>query len=322
MEQSSFISLDSRPKPQIPSNVTRICRALKAESTDGIPQVIYYQAGVGSGPGIRDRFIGGSTGLGLSEHIREAYDFLANNYLIGDEIFLLGFSRGAFTARSISGLIGNIGILTKPGMDDFYAIFLDYQNSGYPDYRSPFPATPFSDKPNIRDPEYGRELERVGDGKIQFGRSHWLTHIAAWSNNARCPYQSRGRLGNRWSVLVSPLRSYPVLLNDSTGSLGIPRVGWLDKLGPSLPEEEFAFSDCIVDSSVQNAFQALALDERREPFAPAVWHKPRGSSTVRPSIQRLTCLLWLTNTMTVSQAGLVSRRSFQCWRRILGPGAR
>jgi uncharacterized protein (DUF2235 family) len=53
----------------------------------------------------------GGTGSGLSEHVREAYGFLAHNYAAGDEIFLFGFSRGAYTARSVAGLISQAGLL-------------------------------------------------------------------------------------------------------------------------------------------------------------------------------------------------------------------
>jgi len=54
--------------------------------------------------------------------------FLANNYHEGDEIFLFGFSRGAYTVRSLAGLIGHIGILTKKGMEDFPRVFQDYED--------------------------------------------------------------------------------------------------------------------------------------------------------------------------------------------------
>lgn len=111
--------------------------------------------------GLRDRFIGGTTGSGLSEHIREAYAFIANNWTPGDEIFLLGFSRGAFTARKVADLIGVVGLLTKAGMGDFYAVFQDYQNSWDEDYRSEYPNIPFRNKPNARDSSYLEELVRV-----------------------------------------------------------------------------------------------------------------------------------------------------------------
>ena len=65
----------------------------------------------------------------------------------GDEIILIGFSRGAFTARSISGMIHDIGLLTREGMTNFYAIFKDLQNAKNAKYRDIFPTIPFPNKP-------------------------------------------------------------------------------------------------------------------------------------------------------------------------------
>ena len=63
--------------------------------------------------------------------------FLCNNYEDGDEIYLVGFSRGAFTARSIGGLIEAMGLLTKKGLEDFYVIFNDWERQNDPDYYKP-----------------------------------------------------------------------------------------------------------------------------------------------------------------------------------------
>lgn len=60
---------------QLPSNVTRIGRAIKAESSDRIPQIIYYQGGVGTEGGPVSRIVGGATAEGLSDNIREGYSF-------------------------------------------------------------------------------------------------------------------------------------------------------------------------------------------------------------------------------------------------------
>ena len=108
-----------------PSNVTRLGRAIHTESVEGIQQIVYYQAGVGSVGNITNKAIGGAVGAGLAEHVREAYSFIANNYSDSppDEIFLVGFSRGAFTARSVAGLIGHIGVLTKSGLPYFSVIY-------------------------------------------------------------------------------------------------------------------------------------------------------------------------------------------------------
>lgn len=107
---------------EVPTNITRITRALKSVSSSGIPQIVYYQSGVGTGGKI-DKIVGGGTGNGLLENVREAYGFLAHNYHPGDTIHFFGFSRGAYTARSICGLICRLGVLTKRGMDRFYEIY-------------------------------------------------------------------------------------------------------------------------------------------------------------------------------------------------------
>lgn len=58
------------------------------------------------------------------------YNFICANYVDGDEIILIGFSRGAFTARSVADMIASLGLLTPQGLDHFYGIFDDYENMG------------------------------------------------------------------------------------------------------------------------------------------------------------------------------------------------
>ena len=143
--------------------MTRIARAILPETESGIPQIVYYQAGIGTEGTWWDHIYGGGTGAGLSENIREAYSFLAKNYMPDDEIFLIGFSRGAFTARSIGSMIASVGLLTTKGMEQFYPIFSDWENQVKPDgWKSPFPKQPFDDKPRVTDPRYTAELEKVG----------------------------------------------------------------------------------------------------------------------------------------------------------------
>ena len=103
----------------------------------------------------------GATGLGLNENVREAYSFIANNWSHGDEIFLIGFSRGAFTARTVAGLIDSIGLLTKPGLSYLPEIFQDVLHRRNPDYKPRNPRVPFPNKPSASDPRYVAELESV-----------------------------------------------------------------------------------------------------------------------------------------------------------------
>ena len=78
-------------------------------TTAGKEHIIYYERGVGTGA--FDQFRGGAFGEGLTQNIRHAYKFLSFWYEPGDEIFIYGFSRGAYTARSLVGYLGAAGLL-------------------------------------------------------------------------------------------------------------------------------------------------------------------------------------------------------------------
>lgn len=95
---------------------------------------------------------------GLAENVREAYYFICNNYETGDELFMLGFSRGSFTARTIVSLIKSVGLLNRQGLVYFYQIFQDWQNQAYPNWQSPYPDEPWENRPPANSPEYRRKL--------------------------------------------------------------------------------------------------------------------------------------------------------------------
>jgi uncharacterized protein (DUF2235 family) len=112
---------ESNGKP-CPTNVIKIAyRLCKRDTRDGknIEQIIFYDQGVGTGD-VEDKFAGGATGAGLEQNIHDAYIFLLANYEPGDEIYLFGFSRGAFTARSIGGMIRKCGILKREFVQHYH----------------------------------------------------------------------------------------------------------------------------------------------------------------------------------------------------------
>lgn len=94
------------------TNVWRLSQLVATKGADGVPQQIYYTPGVGTARG--ERLRGGSLGYGLDRDIVAAYRWLMGHYDQGEEIFLFGFSRGAFTARSLAGMIVRCGLL-RPG---------------------------------------------------------------------------------------------------------------------------------------------------------------------------------------------------------------
>ena len=112
----------------IATNVVKIAESVQAQDDSGVKQLLYYDTGVGSGGGWLKRIYDGATGAGLSQNILEAYQYLINNYTPGDELFLFGFSRGAFTVRSLAGLIRNCGILRHPSHDLVKRVYSLYRS--------------------------------------------------------------------------------------------------------------------------------------------------------------------------------------------------
>ncbi len=95
-----------------PTNVVKITQAIKPLAKDKTPQIVFYDEGIGTGGKI-DKLLGGAIGRGIDQNIQDAYRFLCLNYNEGDEIYLYGFSRGAYTVRSLAGLIDFSGLLTR-----------------------------------------------------------------------------------------------------------------------------------------------------------------------------------------------------------------
>ncbi|KAH9944322.1 uncharacterized protein BXZ73DRAFT_96809 [Epithele typhae] len=114
------------------TNVLRLARALNYVDDRVEPpvhQIVFYQSGIGT-DNLYDKIVDGITGANLAEKVEDAYGFIAHNYHPGDEIFLFGFSRGAYTARMVAMFIGAIGVLDRTQMDHFASIFLAYQKRG------------------------------------------------------------------------------------------------------------------------------------------------------------------------------------------------
>jgi uncharacterized protein (DUF2235 family) len=199
------------------TNVVRIARAIRPyddRASPTIQQIVYYDAGVGSGGDAINRVAGGALGIGLSRNVRDAYAFLAHNYCDGDEIFLFGFSRGAYTVRSTAGLIGWAGLLHKRDMDDFALLWEGYRM---------------------------RHKPEQPDALALFPDRH-----------ASVPVKCIGV----W---------------DTVGALGIP--GNFDLIFTNF----YKFHDTELGAHVEHAYHALALDEMRPDFAPAIWiQKPEG----------------------------------------------
>jgi uncharacterized protein (DUF2235 family) len=201
----------SEGKP-VRTNVAKLAVAVRPQGDDGLEQRVCYLRGVGTGPW--ERLRGGAFGYGLSRNVQEAYRFIAEAFEPGDEIFLFGFSRGAFTARSTAGLIRNAGVLRQGNLDRLGEAYDLYRDT--------------------------RTHPRTVESQL-FRRSF--------------SHETRIRCIGVW---------------DTVGALGIPLPSnWLtDRIN-----QRWAFHNTDLSTTVDGAFQALAIDERRKPFAPTLWQQ-------------------------------------------------
>jgi uncharacterized protein (DUF2235 family) len=114
------------------TNVVQICDRVP-EDASGLRQEKCYVRGVGTG--VSDRLLGGAFGVGLDDNIRRAYAFLAERYESEDDrIFLTGYSRGAFTARSLAGMIAKCGLISSRDLPT-EAVFRRYRDTAAPGLR-------------------------------------------------------------------------------------------------------------------------------------------------------------------------------------------
>ncbi|KAK3301831.1 uncharacterized protein B0T15DRAFT_442019 [Chaetomium strumarium] len=119
------------PEPGNPrTNVSRISRSITPRLATGHGrQVVLYMSGIGTAPGgllsTPQNLLKGTFGMGFDDKVKEGYSFLCHNYneQTGDEIILIGFSRGAFAVRCIAELIASIGLLQKTDLPELSRVY-------------------------------------------------------------------------------------------------------------------------------------------------------------------------------------------------------
>lgn len=189
------------------TNVYKLYKALSVTSD----QMPFYDDGVGASGDPILKLVGGAFGTGLWQKIKDGYTKISHVYESGDQVFIFGFSRGAFTARSLAGMIAACGLPTQNFSDDLV-------NTAFDAYR---------DKVNRAD-----ILKKLANNNMANPR---ISMVGVW---------------------------------DTVGSLGIPAaIGAIDPIA-------YGFLDTGLHPSIQNAYQALAMDEKRAQFPPTLWKGP------------------------------------------------
>lgn len=119
--------------PQHHTNVWRLAGLLAPSDPTGVPQYKEYVVGVGTSR--MSRLIG-AFGKGINDRVRRAYRWLAKTYSPGDEIYIFGFSRGAFEARSLVGFLGRCGLSAKSDVPIVAELFERYRRPDLAPHRS------------------------------------------------------------------------------------------------------------------------------------------------------------------------------------------
>ena len=216
--------------------------------TDTWIQMVYYEEGVGTA--VLDHATGGAFGIGLSQNVREAYDWLVERYRDGDEVYIFGFSRGAFTARSLVGMIALCGLLHRGAPLSPEQLWARYKKLGG---RWPVRAT------NAREVtkwwRFGRKEEQLRDLK-DFSPAPWDRRNEEELNK---PKTETEELLCKWSRRI-PITCLAVF--DTVGSMGVEALAI-----PWLREKRAQFHNTDRIYVVKNGFHALAIDEYRPNFS-------------------------------------------------------
>ena len=234
---------------------------LQAKAGQTWVQMVYYDEGVGTG--MFDRVTGGGLGRGLAENVREAYDWLVERYRDGDEVYIFGFSRGAYTARSLVGMIANCGLLYRGAPLPPEQLWNGYRKmTPYPEPKrpdgTPIPTRKWWQPFGAQRQGPFRPLQRLKKDEFP-GGSLYLSYI---------PEDERSETEEllcRWSRRI-PIHCLAVF--DTVRTLGIEALAI-----PWLRDRKTQFHKTQLTWLIQNGFHALAIDEHRANFSHVPWHR-------------------------------------------------
>ncbi|KAF8646898.1 hypothetical protein AX16_007047 [Volvariella volvacea WC 439] len=234
----------SRGGYSVSTNVSRLCHALRNTQKAGqIEQIIFYQSGIGTQDlSWGTKVFQQAMGEGIEDNIADAYTFIMNNYNPGDQIFIFGFSRGAFTAGVLANIVTRLGIFSSRSSWSLKEALRSYKEGTFDTYIA--------------------ELQERQAADLQ----KWT------AANATAP-QKKPFVPRVHDVEIEVLGCW-----DTVASLGFPYKPVTNAGGVTGEYEHF---DNSLNEGIKHAFHALALDEYRGPFTPTLWHLPDDPSVAK-----------------------------------------
>jgi uncharacterized protein (DUF2235 family) len=230
----------NRPDAEHPTNVVRLARCVQHYDQYGTGQHVIYIPGVGSGEANTavgrslDKLFGGALGWGLLDIMEEAYRHLCFVYEPGDEIQVFGFSRGAFAARSLVGLIRSCGIPPRRHLARIPEALAFYAERGDDTH----PESPRS---------YGFRRDFAPD-----------------TATSEAEYRDRRKHGDEGAIVLNI--DY-LGVWDTVSAMGLPvALPFSDEINA-----QYRFHDTKLSSMVLSARHAVSIDEHRDTFREHLW---------------------------------------------------
>jgi uncharacterized protein (DUF2235 family) len=168
---------------------------IRATAADGTRQRVHYHDGVGSDGNFAQKLLGGAIGLGLKKIIQEVYEYIVTEYASGDELYIFGFSRGAYAARALAGLIGASGIQRRLDANVFEVAWQHYRVA--PAVRKEPQIAGMSDRKTLAD-------YNALAAKQSFHDTRTITCVCVW--------ETVGSYGIPAGIGLAPLARYFTLL--------------------------------------------------------------------------------------------------------------
>jgi uncharacterized protein (DUF2235 family) len=251
MPKNIIICADGTGNTTIKGRGTNVFKLYEAVDQNGhrfdstvVQQVAIYHDGVGTESLKWLRIFGGVFGWGLSRNVKQLYGELARVYDPDDRIFLFGFSRGAFTVRTLAGLLTSCGVVDPKRYPTNYG-FWKAVRQAYRHYRR----------------KYQTVFSRLIRGKViiddEFLRKEYSVGIDAFAD----PHRKLIEFIGVW---------------DTVDAVGSP-FGIADVINSTV--YRFKFPNRILSSEVAHACHALALDEPRHSFKPVLWKQQPGDES-------------------------------------------
>jgi uncharacterized protein (DUF2235 family) len=238
-----FSNLAGRPTPETAMLHDEQEKVL-LDASGTVVQIAKYLHGVGDSRNAAMKVLGGVFGVGVIARIVRGYTFISRHYQPGDSIHILGFSRGAYTARALAGMIGRVGLLNPARYD------VNDKDEAY--------------RRGVAAWRRSKGITLSGKTKITALANRFLDFIES--------FIARGDLTDADLIVNVPVKSVAVW--DTVGSMGVP-LYLSDKR-----YDVFQFTDTKLSDKVENGFHAMAIDEQRLDFPVTQWERRAGVEQV------------------------------------------